>query len=179
MKIVVLRLGHRYVRDDRVTTHVFLVARAFGAEKVIYSGQRDEKLEEGIKEITEVWGGSFGVEYEKDWQQRIIQWQKQAGEVIHLTIYGLPIQEAIDKIKNSTKDKIVVIGGAKVPGIVYKMADWNVSITSQPHSEISALSVFLHEIFQGKELEKTFENAQLKVIPQPNGKKVLKLSSNS
>ncbi|MEM2376537.1 MAG: tRNA (cytidine(56)-2'-O)-methyltransferase, partial [Sulfolobales archaeon] len=31
MKVFVLRLGHRPLRDKRVTTHVALTARAFGA----------------------------------------------------------------------------------------------------------------------------------------------------
>ena len=35
-KISVLRLGHRLVRDDRVSTHVGLVARAFGASEIFY-----------------------------------------------------------------------------------------------------------------------------------------------
>ena len=35
MKIEVLRIGQRLVRDDRVTTHVALVSRAFGATKII------------------------------------------------------------------------------------------------------------------------------------------------
>ena len=34
MKIEVLRIGQRVVRDDRVTTHVALVARSFGAHKI-------------------------------------------------------------------------------------------------------------------------------------------------
>jgi len=34
MEIEVLRIGQRLVRDDRVTTHVALVARAFGARKI-------------------------------------------------------------------------------------------------------------------------------------------------
>ena len=49
--IEVLRLSHRIRRDIRVTTHVCLVARAFGAQKVWYSGDRDSKLEENIKNI--------------------------------------------------------------------------------------------------------------------------------
>ena len=32
--IIVLRLGHRFVRDYRVTTHLALVARSFGANKI-------------------------------------------------------------------------------------------------------------------------------------------------
>ena len=34
MVIEVVRIGQRLVRDDRVTTHVALVSRAFGAEKI-------------------------------------------------------------------------------------------------------------------------------------------------
>ena len=36
MEIEVLRIGQRVVRDDRVTTHVALVARSFGAQKNLY-----------------------------------------------------------------------------------------------------------------------------------------------
>ena len=35
MEIEVLMIGQRVVRDDRVTTHVALVARSFGAHKSI------------------------------------------------------------------------------------------------------------------------------------------------
>ncbi|MFB5615484.1 MAG: tRNA (cytidine(56)-2'-O)-methyltransferase, partial [Candidatus Nitrosomaritimum yanchengensis] len=34
MVIEVVRIGQRVVRDDRVTTHVALVARAFGATRI-------------------------------------------------------------------------------------------------------------------------------------------------
>ena len=34
MVIEVVRIGQRVVRDDRVTTHVALVSRAFGAERI-------------------------------------------------------------------------------------------------------------------------------------------------
>jgi tRNA (cytidine56-2'-O)-methyltransferase len=175
-KVGVLRLDHRHVRDDRTTTHVFLTARAFGASEIIYSGQRDEKLEERIKKITKIWGGSFNVKYERYWKRAIVKWKEEKGELIHLTFYGLPIQDVIDEIRNSRRDKIIVVGGAKVPRLIYEEADWNVSITSQPHSEISALSIFLHELFEGKELTKVFNKAKLKIIPQPKGKKILKTS---
>jgi tRNA (cytidine56-2'-O)-methyltransferase len=33
--ITVLRIGHRLGRDKRITTHVALVARAFGANKIL------------------------------------------------------------------------------------------------------------------------------------------------
>jgi len=175
MEVVVLRLGHRFVRDDRVTTHVFLTARAFGANKVIYSGQKNEKLENNITKVVSIWGGPFEIKYEKDWRHTIDKWKHEDGEIIHLTIYGLPLLEVLSKIKESTKKKMIIVGGSKVPGIVYKLADWNISLTSQPHSEISALSVFLHEFYEGQELFKTFKNAKQRVIPQIRGKNVSKL----
>ncbi len=82
----------------------------------------------------------------------------------------------INQIINfSIKNKLIVVGGSKVPRIVYKLSDWNISVTSQPHSEISALSVFLHDLFEGKELSKIFCNAKLRIVPQSNSKKVLKI----
>ena len=50
MKIEVLRIGQRVIRDDRVTTHVALVARAFGASK-IYMNEVDPEIENTIKKM--------------------------------------------------------------------------------------------------------------------------------
>ena len=80
--------------------------------------------------------------------------------------------EAISSIRNDPSDKLVVVGGPKVPGEVYGLADWNVSVTSQPHSEVSALAVFLHELFEGRELDGVFEGARMRITPQERGKRV-------
>ena len=52
-------------------------------------------------------------------------------------------------------------------------------MTSQPHSEISALALFLHELFEGNELSLKFKDAKIMIVPQKRGKKVLKLKSQS
>ncbi|MEM4707281.1 MAG: hypothetical protein QXL47_01590, partial [Candidatus Anstonellales archaeon] len=57
--LLVFRLGHRLPRDERISTHVALVARAFGADGMYYSGQEDKGLEESIRKICEKWGGKF------------------------------------------------------------------------------------------------------------------------
>ena len=49
MPVLVLRLGHRKERDKRVTTHVCLTARALGADGVILSGERDDKIIATVK----------------------------------------------------------------------------------------------------------------------------------
>jgi len=83
------------------------------------------------------------------------------------------VQDVVHKIGESSSDKLVVVGGAKVPGMVYELADWNVSVTSQPHSEIGALSIFLHMLYEGQELSRTFEKARMRIVPQPRGKKII------
>lgn len=58
--------------------------------------------------------------------------------------------------------------------MVYQKSDYNISIGNQPHSEIAALAITLNELFEGKELNKKFSNAKIKVIPQKKGKKTEK-----
>lgn len=174
-KVYVLRLSHRPNRDKRVTTHLLLAARAFGADGAFYSGQRDEKIERSVDKVKKSWGGTFGVEYVQEWRNVVKDWIEDGGEVVHLTVYGLPIQDVIEQVIASPKDKLVLVGGAKVPGVAYELADWNVSVTSQPHSEVSALSVFLHELFKGRELSKEFAKAGIKVVPRAKGKKIVRV----
>ena len=169
MAVHVLRLGHRPSRDKRLTTHLILAARAFGASGATYTGRRDPRLEETVSDVVSDWGGSFSLEYAESWRRVISGWE---GRVVHLTMYGLPLQEVIDSVRGDPSEKLVVVGGAKVPGGVYGLADWNVSVTSQPHSEVSALAVFLHELFEGGELGGVFEGARLRVLPRERGKRV-------
>lgn len=173
LRPIIFRLGHRYVRDDRVTMHIFLAARAFGAERAVYSGQKDPNMEAQFKELVTKWGGNFVVEYISDAIKQLTTWKQAGRELVHLTMYGLPVQEVIEKIQRSPREKVIIIGGAKVQRAIYRIADWNVAITSQPHSEISALSVFLHILFQGTELERTYDNARFQIIPQAHGKRVI------
>ena len=53
--ITVLRIGHRIGRDKRITTHVALVARAFGADKIIID-KKDVNIEKNIKSVCKRFG---------------------------------------------------------------------------------------------------------------------------
>jgi Uncharacterized protein conserved in archaea len=101
------------------------------------------------------------------------EWKNDCGKVIHLTMYGINIKNAIGEIQKENKI-LVVIGAEKVPRELYELADYNVSIGNQPHSEIAALAIFLDRIFKGKQLKKEFKGAKLKIIPMPKGKMVVK-----
>ena len=164
--IAILRLGHRVGRDVRITTHICLAARALGAEKVFLSGEKDESVIKSIEGVVKRWGGNFGVEYRKDWRAVMRGWK---GKIVHLTMYGESLNDKASLLRKE-KDLLVIVGAEKVPSEVYRNADFNISVSGQPHSEVAALAVFLDRLFEGKELEKQFKNAKLKVIPQAHGK---------
>ena len=177
LRVVVLRMGHRIPRDHRVTTHVCLTARAFGAEGVVVSDVVDEKLEKTIKKVVDTWGGPFFIETGPPWRRVVEDWLARGGEVVHLTQYGLPLIDLIEEIRSSGRDKLVVVGAKKQPREIYELATYNVSVTNQPHSEVAALCLFLHLLLKGREFEREFQGAKLKVIPQARGKKVVRLGS--
>ncbi len=163
--IAVLKLGHRPKRDERITTHCALVARALGAQTFFYTGIRDIAFEAGIEKVVKNWGGKFSVQWIKNWKELFKNF-----DVVHLTMYGLPFSQKISEIKKS-KRLLIVVGGPKVPSEIYRLAKWNLSISNQPHSEIAALAILLYELagrrfpeFKGK----------IKIIPQPAGKLVLR-----
>lgn len=170
-EVCVLRLGHRIERDERATMHVFLTARALSASAVIYSGQKDTESEKRIQKIVKTWGGPFEVTYERNWKKVIQNW-KENGVVCHLTMYGININECLNKIPKE-KPLLVIVGSQKVHKDVFQRADYNVAIGNQPHSEIAALAIFLDRLFEGKGLKKEFEKATMRIVPRERGKEVI------
>ncbi len=172
-KIIVLRLGHRPFRDKRVTTHVGLTARAFGAHGMVLADECDENVMNSIRKVVDCWGGPFHLECGVNGKEYVKEWKEKGGEVIHLTMYGVPVDEVIGEISASPRDKLIIVGAEKVEWYFYENADYNVAIGNQPHSEIAALAVFLDRLYRGRELYKLYIGARRKIIPHPRGKKVI------
>jgi len=172
MSIAVLRLGHRLVRDDRTTTHVALVSRAFGCKK-IFMTEVDDTIVRTFAKVCYDWGGSddFDIEIVQDWKSLMHSWKENNGIIVHLTMYGLNIDKTPLNF-GADKNILIVIGASKVPREVYSMADMNIAIGNQPHSEIAALAIFLDRFHDGKELEFPFKNAKMTIIPTSHGKRV-------
>lgn len=169
-EVVVLRLGHRPGRDNRMTTHVGLTARALGADRVVIAGSASGS-KGTIEDITERFGGPFDVELTEQPRRVIRDWD---GTAVHLTMYGLPIQDVEDDIRGDLQDGplLVIVGAEKVPFDVYERAEYNVGVTNQPHSEVAGLAVFLDRLFDGQELQREWANATHRVVPKETGKKV-------
>jgi len=172
MRVMILRIGHRIPRDERVTTHVCLTARALGADGVFISNVHDSQLVKTINDVTQRFGGGFHVEAGEPWRSTLSKWKREGGKVVHLTAYGISLPKIIDEIRGSREDKLVVVGAEKVPGEMYGLANWNVAVTNQPISEVSALAVFLDWLFEHARLEPQFPNAKIRIIPTEHGKTV-------
>jgi len=164
--IKVLRLGHRTGRDDRVSTHVGLTARQWGADEIIYSGEKDDSMMESLEDIINRWGGEIDIGYEKDFHPVIDNFD---GIKVHLTMYGEKINKKETEIKSNIdeEDLLIIVGAEKVPRSVYKKVNYNISVGNQPHSEIAALAVFMDRIGN---IKQEFEGCEIRIRPSENKK---------
>lgn len=173
MRVVVLRIGHRIPRDSRITTHVCLTARALGADGVYVADVRDRELETTVSKVSKRFGGDFHVETGRSWRSTVREWKDSGGKVVHLTAYGMPLPRAIHEVRRSAGNKLIVVGAEKVPPDLYRIADWNIAVTNQPISEVSALGIFLDWFFNHSNLEAGFPNPEVKIVPSEHGKNVV------
>lgn len=164
--VKILRLGHRAGRDDRISTHVGLTARQWGADKVVFAGEKDDNMLESQRGIIDRWGGEMEVKYTEEPRKVLTGFN---GLKIHLTMYGLKLDNLEKKIQEEMEDRdvLLVIGSEKVPRWFYRNSDYNVSIGNQPHSEIAALAVFMDRFFSIKE---SFKNRDIEVVPSEDRK---------
>ncbi|ELZ09037.1 tRNA (cytidine(56)-2'-O)-methyltransferase [Natrialba aegyptia] len=176
--VAVLRLGHRPGRDERMTTHVGLTARALGADRVWFPDNAGQS-KDTVDDITDRFGGPFTAELTDSPHSLIRNWK---GHVVHLTMYGQRIQDVEADIREVHRDDgeplLLVVGSEKVSFDVYEDADWNVGVTNQPHSEVAGLAVFLDRLFEGAELEREWADADRTVVPMETGKRVESVSTD-
>ena len=159
-KCEVLRLGHRPERDKRITTHVALTARAFGATK-IHINRSDSRIVETVSDVSEKFGGNFVIETVSNPKVFVQSWE---GLILHLTMFGVPFGKKLETIIKSKKPLLIIVGAEKVPPWVFEHSDYNVAVGNQPHSEVSALAILLSNI-NPEGYNQTFEGGLLEVIP--------------
>lgn len=166
-EVTVLRLGHRPAHDRRISTHVCLTARAFGADRVVFT-TTDASVRDTVEDVVDRFGGTFSVDHEESWRPLIREFN---GPVLHLTMYGQRHDEVVAEVE-AAEELMLVVGAEKVPADVYDMATHNVAVGNQPHSEIAALATLLHEIAGDEVLYSEREGAELVIEPTDEGKDV-------
>lgn len=164
--ITVLRIGHRIDRDKRITTHVALVARAFGAQEILIS-TKDQTIEDTIHSVCDRFGGEFQIKTGVNPKEVIKNWD---GVIVHLTMYGDQLDDALNHL-NTNKNLLIIIGAEKVPPYFFDAADWNIAIGNQPHSEVAALAIFLDRYTRGNWITTSFDG-NVEIIPSKKGKNV-------
>ena len=173
--IEVLRLGHRKGRDPRISTHLALVSRAMGADSFVLAGDEDDKLFSNIKSVNERFGQGLACRYEKSPMKMLREISNTSSDhrplIIHLTMYGEPFKQVVPKIRKN-RPIIIVVGGAKVPGELFKISDYNIAVGNQPHSEVAALALFLDSWTEGEGFNREFSEPQLIISPSKSGKNV-------
>ena len=101
-------------------------------------------------------------------------------------MYGMPLPEVlgseswVSKLGTLNAKLAVVIGAEQVPREIYEIADFNIAVTNQPHSEVAALAVFLNEINNGEPLKREygysssnrFAGGKIGIEPEERGKNV-------
>ncbi len=176
--ITVVRLGHRSQRDKRITSHLGLTARAMGAEHFVLCGDNDQNVLETLTDVTNNFGGEFSADYQSKPMSWLKKFAKNGGIVVHLTMYGEP-HDAISTQITVDSPIAVVVGGAKVPGDIFKLADYNVAVGNQPHSEVAALAIFMNQLLGGVAEQRHFKDARLEIQPHASGKVVIDHSEGS
>ena len=173
----VVRLGHRIDRDRRITSHLGLTARALGADGIVLCGDEDPSIIETWKNVAERFGGSFSARYESKPMAYLKSFKRGTkgrppGIIVHLTMYGEDVSEALPKIRRD-RPVALVVGGAKVPGELFGISNHNVAVGNQPHSEVAALAVALSQWHFSVAIESRFEGGSIRVIPSTDGKNVV------
>lgn len=121
-----------------------------------------------VEGVVERFGGPFEVRSGGNWRSLT---RSFPGTVVHLTMYGEPLAEAVPRIPRD-RDVLVVVGAEKVPADLYDVAHLNVAVGNQPHSEVAALALFLRELLGLGALGLEFQGA-LTIVPHPRRKVVM------
>ncbi len=72
----------------------------------------DKSIIHTVEKVANHWGRSeFLIEIYDNWKEVIKTWKKDGGKVIHLTMYGINVDDMIEAIR--VEAKLLVVIGAK------------------------------------------------------------------
>jgi len=128
----------------------------------------DPALADTVASVTRRWGGEFTVVPVDEWKSVV---RSFPGPVVHLTMYGLPLERTLPRLARA-RQILLVVGGAKVPSGLYRSATYNVAVGHQPHSEVAAVAVTLERLL-GLPRPVTAGRAPLRIVPSARGKRVV------
>ena len=124
-----------------------------------------------IDEVVTKFGGDFEIEPLSNPRKFAKNWE---GRIVHLTMFGLPLEDFEDKLRKEQSPILFIVGAEKVPPWTFEYADYNISIGNQPHSEVSALAISLSRLNENYVVQKF--GGPLQVIPSGDHRKMIDTS---
>lgn len=146
-----------------------LVARAFGASEIVFTSDNKKlisKSQRFCKGMCADWGGRFNISFTSNWKAYIKN--KKNYKTVYLTRYGIPMKQMRYTLR-AYKNLLVIASFSEEINALYEFADFNISITSQPHTIASSITALLLAYYRDREPSIHFENAKYKIIPEPHG----------
>jgi tRNA (cytidine56-2'-O)-methyltransferase len=151
-----------------------LTARALGASEIIFAAKRNARLVRYISTLERKWGGRFRVNFTNNYTEALRKSMNY--KKVYLTRYGMPLNK-LTYVLNTYKNIMLIVSPASSSPKLHGIADFNVSVTDQPHCSSAAIAIFLHDFYRGRELAIHFENAKYKVMPKEHGVSVERIKS--
>ncbi len=149
-----------------------LTARAFGASEMMFTRRKDQRIMRYVGRIQKNWGGKFEVSFIRSYKEALKSATKY--KKVYLTRYGIPLNK-LTYVLNTYKNIMLIVSSKEAPQkVLDDLADFNVSITEQPHCSVASIAIFLHDFYRGREFAMHFENAKYKIAPKEHGVSVVK-----
>ena len=146
---------------------ICLTARALGASEIMFTRGKEARIARYMNSLEREWGGTFKVSFNIDYRKAMAEANNYMK--VYLTRYGVPLNKLIYQIK-TYKNIMLIVSSIKASSLsMHRIADFNASVTDQPHCSAAAIAIFLHEFYEGRELAVHFENSKYKVIPKEHG----------
>ncbi len=137
----------------------------------MYLSKPDSRVVTTIDEVVAKFGGDFEIEPLSNPRKFAKNWE---GRIVHLTMFGLPLEDFEDKLRKEQSPILFIVGAEKVPPWTFEYADYNISIGNQPHSEVSALAISLSRLNENY-VDQNFDGP-LQVIPSGDHRKMIDTS---
>ena len=137
----------------------------------MYLSKPDSRVVTTIDDVVAKFGGDFEIEPLTNPRKFAKNWK---GQIVHLTMFGLPLEDFEDKLRAEESPILFIVGAEKVPPWTFEYADYNISIGNQPHSEVSALAITLSRLNENYRTQEF--GGPLQVIPSIDHRKMIDTS---
>ena len=102
---------------------------------IYMTGVSNGSINDTVSSVSKRWGGRFKVEIIQDWKSLAKLGKRKVAKWLTLQCMASILMISLKGCAKKTS-LLVIIGAEKVPQEAHDLADYNIAIGNQPHSEI-------------------------------------------